>query len=314
MSIYRSLNIERPIIQYSIVHQPARDIALREYQKNMLEMHRAVHQEAKAVAVRWEESVRESAERSVQAIRGSLMPFLTTPLQSDTEEISRHISEQVRSVIGSTVPHGPLGPLSSTEGRYDVDPLRTGPLKSVTSAGKRYLDELGFKATKAAPPIFESTFHVEGGINLDILEHIVRDRMGIYASLHGKHIREAAAMTFAVHNLVYRRGELDGAKGVEAILFFSKGSAMYEAFRSGLTDALDAILRGQHPDQVSVWQRKLGLGRGREFQLRIRAHGRASAAECVDRLLRSSKGGEAVESLRKGMLLYREILGPAIGS
>lgn len=308
MSLYRTLNFERPVIQYSIIHQAGREVTIRDYQKNMLEMHRAVQQESRTIATMWEQAMRDAAERSVQAIRGSLMQFLTTPLQSDAEEIKGLVREQFRSVVSAVLPFSSLGPVSSTEGRFDVDPLKTGPLKHVTAGGRKYLEELGFKSTKASPPVFESTFRVEGGVNLDILEHIVRDRLGIYASLHGKHIREAASMTFAAHNLIYQRSESDVHKGVEAVLFFSKGPVKYEGFRQSLFAALESIWNAHKPFAISVWQRKLGLGKGREFQLRIQAPGRGAATEVVDRLLRSAEGPEAIDALKKGQLLYKEIL------
>ena len=311
MSLYRTLNCDRPVIQYSIIHQPGRDVPLREYQRNMLEMHRAVQQESKTISAQWDQAVHETSERSVQAIRGSLMQFLTTPLQSDLGEIRRHILEQVQSVVTSVIPYSTLGPTTSNEGRFDIDPLRTGPLKGVTSSGRRYLEELGFKSTKASPPVFESVFLVDGGLNLDVLEHIVRDRMGIYASLHGKHIQEAVAMTFAVHNLVHHSGEAEDHQGVEAVLFFSKGAVKYETFRQSLKASLESIWGNKHTKSVSVWQRKLGLGRGREFQVRIRTSGRAAGTESVERLLRAAEGGDAGAALSKGQLLYKEIVNQA---
>lgn len=307
MSLYRALDFERPAIQYSIVHQPAPGIPLRDYQKNLLEMHRTVRSEALEATRRWNEYRRELAERAVQAIRGNLLQFLTTPLQSDVAEIKRVVTEQMESTVSTVIPHGTLGPLWSTEGKYDVDPLKTGPLKHATAAGKRLLTELGFKSTKTAPPVFESTFLVDGGLNLDLLEHIVRDRMGIYASLHGKHIREAATMTFAVHNMVHRRGDAGEPKGMEAILLFSKGPIPYDQFRRGLISALDEAWEGQHPSQVAVMQRKLGLGKGLEFQLRICAQSRAGATDFMDRLLRASAGREVGDVLKKSALLMREI-------
>jgi hypothetical protein len=308
MSIYRALEFERPAIQYSIIHQPSPAIPARDYQKNMLEMHRTVRAEAGAASSRWNDYRRDVAERAVQAIRGNLLQFLTTPLQSDVAEIKRVVTEQMESTISTVIPHGALGPVWSTEGKFDVDPLKTGPLKHATTAGKRLLTELGFKSTKASPPVFESTFLVDGGLNLDILEHIVRDRMGIYASLHGKHIREAAAMTFAVHNMVHRRGETGVPKGMEAILLFAKGPMPYDQLRRGLISALDDAWQEQNPSQVALMQRKLGLGKGLEFQLRICAQSRAGATEFMDRLLRSSAGGEVGDILKNGALLMREIV------
>lgn len=308
MSLYRALDLERSPIQYSVIHQPAPGVPLRDYQQNLLEMHRTIRGESLAIAARWDEYRRDQAERAVQAVRGNLLQFLTTPLQSDVAEIKRVVKEQVESTIASVVPHGPLGPIWSTEGKYDVDPLKTGPLKLATAAGKRLLMDLGFKASKAAPPVYESTFLVDGGINLDVLEHIVRDRMGIYASLHGKHIREAAGMTFAVHNLIHRRGDPAEPSGLEAVLLFAKGPIPYDQFRRGLGEALDAAWEGQHPRQVAVMQRKLGLGRGLEFQLRICADSRAGATDFMDRLLRASAGREVGDALKKSAILYREVL------
>ncbi|MCU0452099.1 MAG: hypothetical protein MUE68_00405 [Bacteroidetes bacterium] len=308
MSLYRALDLERLPIQYSVVHQPAPGVQIKEYQQNLQEMHRSVRAEAQAVTARWNEYRRDSAERAVQAIRGNLLQFLTTPLQSDVGEIKRVVTEQIDSTISTIVPHSTLGPLWSTEGKYDVDPLKTGPLKNATAGAKRLLSDLGFKFTKTAPPVYESTFLLDGGLNLDIIEHIVRDRVGIYASLHGRHIREASAMVFAAHNMVHRRGETGEPKGMEAVLLFSKGPIPYDQFRRGLIEALDAAWEGKPPAQVAVMQRKLGLGRGLEFQLRICASSRGGATDFMDRLLRASAGSEIGDILKSSALLMREIL------
>ncbi|HTY58945.1 MAG TPA: hypothetical protein VMF59_09010, partial [Bacteroidota bacterium] len=72
------------------------------------------------------------------------------------------------------------------------------------------------------------------------------------------------------------------------VLWFDKGAAPYESFRASLTSLIDAALPASGSPSATLWQRKLGLGRGREFILRF--------------LLPDLEGGTAVmERLRAAM-------------
>ena len=145
--------------------------------------------------------------------------------------------------------------------------------KKLLKNGKTYLDGLGFTTTKGSPDIFESTFIVQGGMNLDILEHIVRDRLGIYATTHGKHIKEFSGYSYAAYNLAFAKGEMPASDAIqkynELTFYFSKPDVKYAPFRSGLTEVMEKLNEGLDLKHVSLWQRKLGLGVGREFVLRV---------------------------------------------
>ena len=39
------------------------------------------------------------------------------------------------------------------------------------------------------------------------MEHVVRDRMGIYKSSHGAHIDNIGRVSFGTYNLIYQLGE-----------------------------------------------------------------------------------------------------------
>ena len=313
MSIYTTLGTEVPLIQYGILHQPGKGVPEDEYRKTMLDLHRKVAEAFNVIQKAWTASSAEATDRAVDAMRGRLLQFLTTPLQSDTEEIRQLLVEQVRQAVDGAIPPTVPGFLGSTEGVVTTTSLKSGPMKRPAGSGRSYLEHLGFRTTRSAAPIFESTFVVEGGLQLDIIEHIVRYLVGIYGSTHGAHLRHFATSATAIHNVVYQKGPLAAPVGSsEALLYFAKGETKYAPFRKALADHLDRVWDVGGLMHISVWQRKLGLGPGHEFHVRIRTSG-SEARMAATRKLLGGSGSEAVDNaLRKGALVHREVLGGAV--
>ncbi|MGB2869270.1 MAG: hypothetical protein WBD36_12520 [Bacteroidota bacterium] len=271
MSIYSALNTENPVICYSILHQVRPEVSLKDYTKTMEDLHRLILEESEKVDSTWREYVADIRAKAVQASRGNLSQFLTTPLQSDVNEIQRILSEQTLRIIDQVSSNTRHGVIATSEGRVAWIAPGSPAEKKLTASGRKYLQELAFALGKGKPEVFESNFFVEGGLNLDIIEHIVRDRVGIYTPVHGKHIKEFDAYAYAVHNLVIQKGDLGPTSGqFEAAFFFSKGEPKYAPFRNGLVELVEHFTAALAIEHCSVWQRKLGLGPGREFVLRTR--------------------------------------------
>src|SRR5260370_10363595 len=108
------------------------------------------------------------------------------------------------------------------------------------------------------------------------MEHAVRDRMGIYRGSHGAHIENIARTSFGTYNLIYQLGEsltadlADDALLQEVTFAFSKGPFHYSDFRRDVSALMEQL--GERSDllHISFWQRKLVLGTGKEFVLRLR--------------------------------------------
>src|SRR5438876_198079 len=125
-------------------------------------------------------------------------------------------------------------------------------------------------------PLHEAWLLFRGSIHYDVMEHIVRDRLGIYRGSHGAHIQNIARTSFGTYNLIYQLGEsltadLVGDVPTQEVTFaFSKGPIHYSDFRHEVSALMEHIAEQINLKHASFWQRKLGLGTGKEFGLRLR--------------------------------------------
>jgi hypothetical protein len=172
-----------------------------------------------------------------------------------------------------------------------------------------YLQHLGFAPGKPGT-LQESEFLLSGSPVLDFLEIVVRDIVGIDRGVHGAQIRALSAACFMLRNLVLEFGERRADPSPWAVLYFEKpgapGTISYDIFRAALRTILeDHLERGSFPYAV-LHQRKLGLGRGTEFSLRIQIPGGPDPS--LDLFLHDLFHEEgALEALRFGLALQEEI-------
>jgi hypothetical protein len=288
MNIYSALSIDVPVIAYSVLHQMKKEVTEKDYTNTIREMHATIRSESDQVMKVWASHLAEITASSVQTTRGTLSQFLTLPLDTDKKEIYRILEDQIGQLFKQTLPVSKIGVITSTEGKFLWEHEQNGALQALQTNGKDYLKKLKFKLSHEDQLIFESNYFVESGLNLDIIEHIIRDRMGIYATAHGQHIRQAEPYAFAAHNLSYLKGSLEsGEMKYEATIFFSKGKTQYDPFRKGLFELLDNLQKEFTLGHCSVWQRKLGLGAGSEFNVKMRAGDRKTLKEFIIALFKS---------------------------
>ena len=273
MKTYPILNVPVPTISYCILHQPKKERSGEEYVNTMRALHERVLKESGEMKSAYAKGVQETILRESQLVAGLLSQFLTTPIHSDRAEVQRIIADGLKLASEQVGMASEIGVSWSSEGKTCFPPLKKALERKLQQNGKTYLQELGFVSDGSAGDIFESVFVVEGGMNLDLIERIVRDRIGIYSASHGTHLDESATYTFAAYNLVYASGTRppqERKKGLVEISFaFSKPSVEYTIFRKSLSSGLEQHLAGDAMLYTSLWQRKLGLGRGREFVLRF---------------------------------------------
>ena len=305
MSFYKALEFSRPVICYSALHQVRKGVKPSDYVATMTDFHALLRRESEKVVQIWEDYVRTFRTSAVRTSRGSLSQFLTMPLTSDLREVERVLEELASQTEKQLLGSGPVGLLAGTEGKVDSS-VELSP-KGRASA-RAYLRELGFNVTKASADIYESNFFVDGSLNLDILEYLVRDRIGIYTPVHGKHITEFEAYSYAAHNCVYLHGELAAREGmIELAIFFSKGKEKYAPFRSTLVKFFESAVSPQLI-HISMWQRKLGLGAGKEFILRVRSLKSAPLESILARLASQSKTVQSLRSIVAGHALVKQLL------
>jgi hypothetical protein len=287
MSIYSALSTNVPIIMYSAVHQMKKGTSEKGYVKTLQDMHDSIRLESTKVADQWKVYLAETSASSMQTTRGTLSQFLTLPLDSDLRDVQRILDDQIAQLMKQVLPVSTHGVVVSTEGKFVQEKEPNASLQALLTRGNSYFKKLKFNLIRPEQPIFESDFILEGGLNLDIIEHIVRDRMGVYAETHGRHTQQADTFIFAAHNLVHLHGSLSVENSkYEAVLHFSKGRVQYEQYRKSLIELLERCNKLTNVAHYSLWQRKLGLGAGAEFNIRIRGSERKLIRDFVLALLK----------------------------
>ncbi len=179
--------------------------------------------------------------------------------------------------------------------------------------GREYLASLGFKPGQG--PLHEAWLLFRGSIHYDVMEHVVRDLLGIYKGSHGAHIENVARTSFGTYNLIYQLGEglttdlAHDAATQEVTFAFSKGPVQYSPFRQEVAGLLEYVAEQAHLLHASFWQRKLGLGTGKEFVLRLRLPAdEESLREVIGMIVASGRVGKETIVKRGKMLLGKRIL------
>jgi hypothetical protein len=133
--------------------------------------------------------------------------------------------------------------------------------------------------------------------------------MGIYATAHGQHTQQSEPFVFAAHNLALAHGPLEkGDAKFEATIHFSKGKPQYGPFRREITDLLSTTQEEYKLAHCSLWQRKLGLGAGTEFNIRMRAADRKALREFIVTLAKAKEKTLVHAPLfQTGHLLIKEL-------
>jgi hypothetical protein len=287
MSIYNVLSIDVPLIGYSIFHQSKKAIPAKEYSQGVLRLHHDITEESARLQEKWNVFLNGLREKSIQSTRGNLSQFLSTPLQTDMNEIERIIGDQMQHIAGQVLDPGEYGSRGSFCFKILFDNQSSSGVGALFSQGKKYLRDLGFNLGASGSAILESAFFIKGGQNLDLLEHIIRDRIGVSAGSHGKHVEQFQNGAFSAANAMLLYGEeKHRVCRFEAAIHFSKRKGSYEELHHKIREAAaDAAKANRQIRQIWLWQRKLGLGIISEFSLRIRAQDKPVLKDSIDDMI-----------------------------
>jgi hypothetical protein len=179
--------------------------------------------------------------------------------------------------------------------------------------GREYLASLGFKPGQGL--LHEAWLLFRGSIHYDVMESVVRERMGIYRGSHDAHIEHIARTSFGTYNLIYQLGEgltadlADDNATQEVTFAFSKGPVHYSDFLQEVSALLEYAGEQTNLVHASFWQRKLGLGTGKEFVLRLRVPvGEEALREVIEVIADGGRVGKETIVKRGKMLLGRRVL------
>jgi hypothetical protein len=272
-----------PVQIYSILSQAWPDLPEREFTANLLALHAGIRGETSRFA--------EALARVEALCASPPSPFRP---QADPRRYPPLDSRQYRFLF----PH---------QGGESF--MRHLP------EGERYLRQLGFSPADPGS-LQEAEFHLSGSPSLDFIEIAVRDLLGIDRGVHGRQTRAISGAVFMLRNLVLEVGARLGKACPWAVLYFEKpgapGTIGYDIFRAALRTLLeDHNERGTFP-YACLLQRKLGLGRGAEFCLRIQLP--QGPDPSLDAFLHDFFHEEgALEALRFALAIQEEIPIPGKG-
>jgi hypothetical protein len=270
MSIYNVLSLEIPVIAYSVLHQHIKTEIAKEYARSLHNLRSELIKETDKIKLLWENHISDLTSKSVQATRGNLSQFLSTPIQSDTDDIQKILKDQIVQISEQLLPGIRYGLSGGYDAKYLLEIKQSEISKSRLAEARSFMQKNGFKVEKNNGAIFESVYLIQGGSNLDILENIIRNNIGTYNSSHDKKISGFESSTCSVYNLLFSDGvSYSGFDRFELQVNFVKGKESYELFIKELGESIKYFRTEIHHLNVSVWQRKLGLGIGEEYVLRI---------------------------------------------
>src|SRR5712691_5226895 len=274
MDVYRALNADVPQLLFTVLHQAGPTVSDEDFTRTVTALQMEIRRQAQAVGNelhQWlQQQYTQQAEETVQ----KLQRLAILPQNADlgqVQEVLAHDYQRLGSRIGSASMVGLQG---SAEETFREEPPSDPDLVKRFADGREYLSSLGFKPGQG--PLHEAWLLFRGSIHYDVMEHIVRDRMGIYRGSHGAHIENIARTSFGTYNLIYQLGEsltadLVGDVPTQEVTFaFSKGPIHYSDFRHEVSALMEHIAEQINLKHASFWQRKLGLGTGKEFVLRLR--------------------------------------------
>lgn len=313
MDVYRALNADVPQLLFTVMHQAGPTIAEEDFTRTVTALHQDIRNQAHQVGEALQQWLDEQARREAEETARKLQRLGLLTESTDVERVQQAIERDFRRMAGRVGSESLLGMQGSGEMAFAEGTLHDADLEKRVADGREYLASLGFKPGQG--PFHEAWLLFRGSIHYDVMEHVVRDRMGIYRGSHGDHIAYVGRTSFGTYNLVYQLGEsltadLAADTSAQEVTFaFSKGPIQYSPFRQEVSALLEAISEQAHLLHASFWQRKLGLGTGKEFVLRLRIPiGEEALRDVLTQIAGAGRVGKETIIKRGKMLLGSRVL------
>ena len=274
MDVYRALNADVPHILFTILHQAGPTVSEDEYTHIVTAFHMDIGKQMQEMTERLHLWLTRQYSLQAEETLQKLQRLGVLSQEVDEGEV-RQILEKNFSRLGSRVgSESILGLEGSAEVTICETIISDPDLAKCVADGLEYLASLGFKPGKGS--IHETWLLFRGSLHYDVIEDLLRDRIGMYKESHGAHIENVDRTYFSTYNLVYQLGgsltaHLDTDVLTREVTFaFNQGPIHYTDFRRDVSALMEYV--AEHIDVIhaSFWQRKLGLGTGKEFMLRLR--------------------------------------------
>jgi hypothetical protein len=312
MDIYRALNTDVPQLLFTVLHQSGPTISDEDFTRTVTALQMDIRRQAQEMGEelhQWlQQQYTQQAEETLQKLqRLTVLSENANPRQ--VQEVLARDYQRLGTRIGTA---SLLGMQGSAEETFSEEAPSDPDLARRFADGREYLTSLGFKPGQGV--MHEAWLLFRGSVHYDVMEHAVRDRMGIYKGSHGDHIQYVARTSFGTYNLIYQVGESLTADLIhdatqEVTFAFSKGPTQYSPFRQEVSGMMEHVAEHAHLLHTSFWQRKLGLGTGKEFVLRVRLPaGEEALRELISIIAASGRVGKETIVKRGKLLLGKRVL------
>jgi len=313
MDVYRALNADIPQLLFTVMHQSGPTVSDEEFTRTVTALHKEIRRQAQAMGEELHQWLGEQYNLQAEETVRKLQRLGVLAENADAVEVQQ-ILERDYSRLGNRLGSESLLGLQGSGEEVFAEEIAGDPdLGKRVADGREYLASLGFKPGQG--PLHEAWLLFRGSIHYDVMEHAVRDRMGIYRGSHGDHIENVGRTSFGTYNLIYQLGEALTANmtqdiGTQEVTFaFSKGPVQYSPFRQEVSALMEQVGEQINLIHASFWQRKLGLGTGKEFVLRLRLPaGEAALREVIEVIAGAGRVGKETIVKRGKMLLGRRVL------
>jgi hypothetical protein len=312
MDVYRALNADVPQLLFTVLHQAGPTVEEKVFTYTVTALHQDIRKQAQEVGVELQRWLDQQAQREAEESAHKLQRLGLLAETADVSMVEQALTKDYRRVAGRIGSESLLGMQGSGEMVFAEEMPGDPDLAKRVADGREYLASLGFKPGNG--PFHEAWLLFRGSLHYDVMERIVRDRMGIYQGSHGAHIENIARTSFGTYNLIYQLGEsltadlANDALTQEVTFAFSKGPVHYSDFRQEVSALMEHVGEQINLIHASFWQRKLGLGTGKEFVLRLRIPvGEEALREVIVALANSGRAGKETIVKRGKLLLGRRV-------
>ena len=313
MDVYRALNADVPQLLFTVMHQSGPTVSDEEFTRTVTALHKEIRKQAQAIGEELQQWLGEQYSQQAEETVRKLQRLEVLAENADVVEVQQ-ILERDYSRLGSRLGSKSLLGLQGSGEEVFAEEIPGDPeLAKRVADGREYLASLGFKPGQG--PLHEAWLLFRGSIHYDVMEHAVRDRMGIYRGSHGDHIKNVGRTSFGTYNLIYQLGEAltadmtQDTRTQEVTFAFGKGPVQYSPFRQEVSALMEQVGEQINLIHASFWQRKLGLGTGKEFVLRLRLPAdEAALRDVIEVIAGAGRVGKETIVKRGKMLLGRRAL------
>jgi hypothetical protein len=313
MDIYHSLDLAVPQLLFTVLYQAGPTVSEEAVTRTVTALHLDIRHQAQTVGEelhRWLE--RQYTQRAGETI-SHLQHLSALSAQADLEQVQQAVLRDYRQLGKDISTESVWGMQGAAEEAFREEVPSHPDLVRRFADGREYQASLGFKPAQGF--MHETWLLFRSSVHYDIMEHIVRDRMGIYQGSHGAHIQNVTRTMFRTYNLIHQLGEpltagmARDSQMQEVTFAFNKGPIQYSPFRQEVTSLMEDVAGKTSLVHASFWQRKLGLGTGKEFVLRLRLPaGEAPLLEVISVIAGAGRVGKETVVKRGKLLLGKRVL------